>query len=565
MPVLEREPTPKLGFRFEAAPGGYLVTHVDKGSPADSSGLAQGDLVVAAAAQPDTEMVSVRTIDTGFFLALLREADPVFLRLRRKEKEFAVCVQVTVGVTECGEHGAPATPSSPGVKVSPPPMVLSPRPGEGPYDRTWRDISALLGGPAQHRPSPHGNGNGSEVPHNPPWGQTGPGYYPKAASPGQVLQSAPSGTSNLAWGMKRQPREKNSDRSPRSPQVVLGERVRGGESGLRNDSNFVNVSAKTEGRSEGGAGRAGVAMSSAPAQGGLHRGPMGGLTAPSASPSTSQAPAVALRPRSKTPGPDTDGSGTLPSTPVSGAQRRARTPQARMLREEEKREARNERSRRPREAVLAGRSMLRPANRQFQDGSERPGNDPGLQSAPPGTDSWGLRGDSVGGAEKLPGVSHKLVEMQQARIEALERQLAAQVQAQSNSPSSSKPSAVTMPQTDGRSGVDVRANQQLQDAYEQIERLKATVSEMRQRQITTEKERERELRDREREMEEEREHAAVLKRDATAVKVSLMQAADLASELKAAEAKLAQACAVHRGRKCSILSSCLWNCPVPGV
>ena len=539
MPVLEREPTPKLGFRFEAAPGGYLVTHVDKGSPADSSGLAQGDLVVAAAAQPDNEMVSVRTMDTGFFLALLREANPVFLRLRRKEKELAVCVQVTVGVTNrdrSAAPGAPATPPSPGVNVSPPPMVLSPRPGEGPYDRTWQDISALLGGSAPPSPSP---------PSLPPWGQSGPGYYPKAASPGQVLQSAPTGTSNPAWGMKRQPREKNSDRSPRSPQVVLGERVRGCESGLRNDSNFVNVSAKTAGRSEGGAGRAGVAMSSAPAQGGLQRGPMEGLTAPLASPAPSQAPAVAPRPRSNTPGPDTDGSGTLPSTPVSGAQRRARTPQARMLREEEKREAINERSRRPREAVLAGRSMLRPANRQFQDGSERPGNDPGLQSAPPGTDSWGLRGDS---GEKLPGVSHKLVEMQQARIEALERQLAAQVRAQSNSPSSSKLSALTMHQTDGKSGADVRANQHLQDAYEQIEQLKATISEMRQQQITTEKERERERRDREREMEKEREHAAVLTRDATAVKVSLMQAADLASELKAAEAKLAQACAVHRGR-----------------
>ena len=28
-------------------------------------------------------------MDTGFFLALLREANPVFLRLRRKEKELA--------------------------------------------------------------------------------------------------------------------------------------------------------------------------------------------------------------------------------------------------------------------------------------------------------------------------------------------------------------------------------------------------------------------------------------------------------------------------------------------
>ena len=69
-----------------------MVTHVDQASPAAASGIAPGDLIVAAA-PPESKMLLVSSAETSFFVALMREANPIFLRLKRGEHESTVCIQ----------------------------------------------------------------------------------------------------------------------------------------------------------------------------------------------------------------------------------------------------------------------------------------------------------------------------------------------------------------------------------------------------------------------------------------------------------------------------------------
>ena len=78
--------------RFEASAGGLLVTHVDQASPAAASGIAAGDLIIAAA-PPESKMLLVSSAETSFFVALLREANPIFVRLKRGEHESTICIQ----------------------------------------------------------------------------------------------------------------------------------------------------------------------------------------------------------------------------------------------------------------------------------------------------------------------------------------------------------------------------------------------------------------------------------------------------------------------------------------
>ena len=68
------------------------MTHVDQASPAAASGIAPGDFIVAAA-PPESKMLLVSSAETSFFVALMREANPIFLRLKRGEHESTVCIQ----------------------------------------------------------------------------------------------------------------------------------------------------------------------------------------------------------------------------------------------------------------------------------------------------------------------------------------------------------------------------------------------------------------------------------------------------------------------------------------
>jgi S1-C subfamily serine protease len=70
---------------------GLLVTHVEQASPAALAGVRTGDIVVAAAA-PESKMLRASSTEMNFFITLLREANPVLLRLRRHDVEFTVSV-----------------------------------------------------------------------------------------------------------------------------------------------------------------------------------------------------------------------------------------------------------------------------------------------------------------------------------------------------------------------------------------------------------------------------------------------------------------------------------------
>ena len=95
--MLQEKTQVKLGLHFEATAGGFKVTAVERGSPAAASGLKMGDVIIAASPQPDDrQMISVSSMEIEFFVALMREADDVFFRVRRNEHEFSTALHKVV-------------------------------------------------------------------------------------------------------------------------------------------------------------------------------------------------------------------------------------------------------------------------------------------------------------------------------------------------------------------------------------------------------------------------------------------------------------------------------------
>ena len=238
---------------------------------------------------------------------------------------------------------APSNPSpkSPKAKLSSPqPSFLSPR---------VQDAGVGKGAGWQG-----GRGLPNASPGAPPWdpNQSGPGYYPKSSTGDQVLQSAPAAggaDGDVSWGR----RQYAANRSPRKGARHDEDGVPVAAHGVGNAGGVGGVSAPSGrgaagGRSAGGGLRQDSkyfevsGMVSAPQQGHFQRGPAGELLTsrvhgnpPMRGADATATPPQQQRARARTPTPAGGGAATGGGD-MSAALRRARTPLAKVLRDDDK-------------------------------------------------------------------------------------------------------------------------------------------------------------------------------------------------------------------------------------